>query len=911
MVKKFVFWGIIAVLLSAFAINANAQNKSEIIGTVLDSLNTPMQGATVMLMHPADDKLESFGLVGAKGQFRVTSESYGTFKLQITFVGYGTFAREVVVNNPNVDMGEIVLRTDAVLLEGVTVTDSFIPIKIKKDTVEYNANAFKTKPNATVEDLLKKLPGVEVDKEGNVTAQGEEVKKVLVDGKQFFEDDPKVATKNIPADVVDKVQVFDKKSDFSEFSGIDDGKQEKAINLEIKDGMNKGVFGNVKAGYGYEDFYEAGANLNRFTDKMQMTVLANTNNINERAFSIRDYLNFSGGLEDLMSGGNFDFSAVPRNLRENSGITDAVSAGLNFNFDFNEKTKFRSNYFFNKSDNITNINSSIQNNILGFNTDSDSDESSDFNNHRFRTKLTHQFDANQDIKIDLNLALTDSDSNEDSNSKTVVPVDILKNSSITDNRTLSDILNWTGQLSYRKKFKKKGRFLTTDLGYNDTNNSELRYLQNTLESYPSIDLTNIEIQDQLQDKNTYQDNYAVSVNYVEPVGEAKYLNFKVSRAGYTNERNKEFSDFNASDDIYVKDEILSNQFKSDYGQNTGGLAFKDIRKKFSYTVGLDYQYIDLKNKDLDTNESIDKTYNGLLPNADFKYELNKSASIELKYNTELSIPSIDRLQPVLDNSNRQNIYIGNPDLDREYLHQFRVNFRNFNQFYLRSLFFGITSQFKEDNIIESRVTDEKFTTTTTPVNLGNAWTNSAYYNFKTPFQNANLQISLRGNLSVNNSDLSVNSEIDQSTFTVYSQTIQLENKKKELIDVLAGFKMNSNFNNYKENSDQNQSYFTYNYYSDLVWYLSDTWTWDVSYEHQRYSAEQFGEETQINFLNSSITKTFLDNQISVYVKGMNLLDESLNISRTSFANTNSETIRNRIGRYVMLGARYKIRSFGK
>jgi len=750
-----IFLGIFTAFIFAFSIDANAQNKAEIIGTVLDSLNTPMQGATVMLMHPADDKLESFGLVGAKGQFRVTSESYGTFKIQITFVGYGTFAREVEVDKEKVDMGEIVLRTDAFMLDGVTVTDSFIPIKIKKDTVEYNANAFKTKPNATVEDLLKKLPGVEVDKDGNVTAQGEEVTKVLVDGKQFFEDDPKVATKNIPADVVDKVQVFNKKSDFSEFSGIDDGQQEKAINLEIKEGKNKGVFGKAQAGYGYEDFYDAGINLNRFTSKMQMTVLANSNNVNERAFSIRDYLKFSGGLEDLMSGSGFDFSAIPRNLRENSGITDAISAGVNFNYDFNEKTKFRSNYFFNKSDNNTTTNKTTENNILDFDTNSNSEELSDYNNHRFRTKLTHKFDESQDIKIDLNLSLTNSDSNEDTNAKTVVPVDITINRVLTDNKALSDILNWTGQFAYRKKLKKKGRFFTTELGYSDSNTSELESLKTTLETYPEIDLTNIEITDQEQDENTYQNNYAVNVNYVEPIGEAKYLNFKASRAGYTNEREKVFLNFDASDALYIKDDILSNKFKSDYVQNAGGLAFKDIRKRYSYTIGLDYQYIGLKNKDLDTDMTFDKNFKGLLPNADFKYEINKSASVEFTYNTELSVPSIDQLQPVIDNINRQNIYKGNPDLDREYLHQFKINFRNFNQFYLRSLFFGITSQYKEDNIIESRVTNDKFITETTPINFGNAWRNTAYYNFKTPFQNANLQVSLKGNLSLTNADLSV------------------------------------------------------------------------------------------------------------------------------------------------------------
>ena len=290
--------------------------------------------------------MKGFATTDEAGRFRVQATTENTYTLQITYIGYGTFERnlELTAQATDIDYGKIILNPNSYNLAGVTVTDAFVPIIIKNDTIEYNAAAFKTKPNAVVEDLLRKLPGVEVDQDGTIRAQGEEVQNILVDGKAFFDDDPKIASRNLPADIVDKVQLFDKASDFAEFTGIDDGNDEKTINLAIKEGKNKGLFGTVVGAYGADQRGKAAFNVNRFNEKMQLSAIGNANNINEQAFSITDYLDFMGGVEDLMNG-ELDLNLLPSNLLDNSGVTDLASGGLNFNYDFSKKFTLRSNYF--------------------------------------------------------------------------------------------------------------------------------------------------------------------------------------------------------------------------------------------------------------------------------------------------------------------------------------------------------------------------------------------------------------------------------------------------------------------------------------------------------------------------------------------------------------------------------------
>ena len=271
--------------------------QSTISGVLADSLSEPLINGTIVLLHPQDSVMEYFAISDLKGNFKINAISKGNYILQASYVGYQSFYTNIEVDGSDRNIGVIVLEPEALYLDGATVTADRIPIQIKKDTIEYDAESFRTQPNDVVEDLLKKLPGVEVEKDGTIRAQGQEVEGITVDGKEFFGTDPKIASQNLPADAIDKVQVFDRKSDVAEFTGVDDGQRNKSINLKLKDDKKKGVFGNVTAGYGTDDRYQGKATINRFNKKSQLSFLGRANNINEQGFSFEDYINFSGGLQ--------------------------------------------------------------------------------------------------------------------------------------------------------------------------------------------------------------------------------------------------------------------------------------------------------------------------------------------------------------------------------------------------------------------------------------------------------------------------------------------------------------------------------------------------------------------------------------------------------------------------------------
>ncbi len=893
----------------------------EIKGTVLDSLQEPMVGASVVLKHAADDKMEAFAIANKQGAFRLSSDEYGEFVLQITYIGYGTFERPLTLKEGEgpVDFGEIVLHQSAYALDGVTVEESFIPIIIKKDTIEYNAAAFKTRPNATVEDLLKKLPGVEVERDGTIKAQGEEVENVLVDGKEFFDDDPKIATRNIPADVVDKVQVFDKKSEFSEFTGIDDGEEAKTINLAIKEGKNKGWFGDVKGAYGTEKLsdplgnrYKASTSINRFNKDMQLSVVGSVNNINEQAFSLMDYLKFSGGLDDLMSGGRFDFSDLPINLLDQAGSNDLYSGGVNFNYDFGKKTELRSNYFYNLSQNITQNKSTIENilNEGSYTNRSAGTQSQDLANHRLSFKLKHQLDDSQDFTAKINAGFSDIDGQQTSLTDALINETTLVNQSDNYSTGNSELNNWNSDFLYRKKLKKKGRFFTGRLGLKGKDESGSDQLMNRVSFYENSQLLSIDSIDQLQNEKTKSLTYSGKINYVEPLGKANYLNFSISSEVADDDRKKNFYD-QTEPGVYKINDLLSSDFKRDYNQNRAGIGYKRMRDKYTLSLGLDYQLLTLDNKDQNGGEPFSKDFKGLLPTASYRYQFGKATQLSARYNTFVQAPDLEQLQPVVDNSSLTNIYVGNPDLSAEYIHALDLNFNHFDQFYFRSLFFGFNMQYVHDRISDQVSITDELLRITQPVNGDDAWRMSLYYDYSSPIQGKNFKFSVGGDYSLERSNVLANDLLDQAHIATLTQRASIENKKKDKIDWKLGTAISPNITRYKTNDLQNQNFFDYRVTADLVWFIKDSWYFTANYEREAYSSATFSEATAFNFVDASLNKTFKDDQFTLSLKGMNLLNENQLVKRNSLGSQYQEAIRDRLGRYFLVGLTYKIRSFGK
>jgi len=335
------------LILSADSQRASAQtNRFDVSGSVTDTLSVGLRGATVVVLTRADSVLTKFATTAADGAFTIKRVPVGDYILQVTFVGFEAYRHNFSLSNADYDAGDIKLSDSIGELGELVVSSEHIPMVVKGDTLEFNAAAFGVRPNAVVEDLLRRLPGIEVDADGTVTAQGKEVQNVLVDGKEFFGNDYKIATKNLTAEAVDKVQVYDKRSDMAEFTGVEDGAEEKTINLELKEDHKQGYFGNMSGGYSAEGRYDGQASVNRFSSTTQLSFLGNVNNVNRQGFSFGDYINFVGGMS-AMGGGGFrmDSGGLQLGTDLSDGFSNTLSLGLNASRDFGSKVSIRSSSY--------------------------------------------------------------------------------------------------------------------------------------------------------------------------------------------------------------------------------------------------------------------------------------------------------------------------------------------------------------------------------------------------------------------------------------------------------------------------------------------------------------------------------------------------------------------------------------
>jgi len=566
--------------------------QSGVKGTVQDSSGTALPSATVMLMQAKDSVLQRFGLTDPEGNFELKRLPSGSYLLRITYVGYQMYSEEVKLSGGSdvMELPIIQLAEQSTDLDAVTVVGERNPVEIKDDTIAYNANSFQVQPNAAVEDLLKRLPGMEVDRDGNVKAQGEDVQRVLVDGKEFFGDDPKIATKNLPADAVDKVEVFDQKSDQAEFTGIDDGQREKTINLKLKKDKKKGQFGTITAAYGDQGRYQGKATISRFSPKTKLSFIGNLNNINEQGFGINDYINFMGGMRNLRGGGGrFGGGGVPLDFGQNTGVATTGAAGLNLNHEFSDKVELNASYFLNHLDKLTLTNSQQETFLRdeSFFTNTEERQQDLNTNHRLNLRLDADLDSLQSLRLRSNFTYSNTELSSFSESASRTDEGNLQNASEQDNTNEGQRLNGTANLLYRRKFKTAGRTFSLNLNYGvgDTQSDGLNTSENLFYdpadpmAAPRIQRLNQEF---LQDNGN--DSYGLRAVFTEPIGRGKFLEASYSYNENQNDVSREVFDIDGENRVF--NQQLSNIYNSIYNFNRGGLKLLMNKLDWTLTMGL-------------------------------------------------------------------------------------------------------------------------------------------------------------------------------------------------------------------------------------------------------------------------------------------------------------------------------------
>ena len=927
---------ITTLIFLALSLGLSAQQYN-IRGKIIDADEAAMPGVSVFLLDASDSTFVQFASTNAEGYYELKSVASGSYLLQTPFVGYKTLYTPLKTEGDNKDIkvSDIHMQEDNQLDEVVVETDA-IPMKMNGDTLEYNARAFKTRPNDVAEDLIRRLPGVDVDKDGNIRTQGEDVGRVLVNGKEFFGNDTKTATKNLPAESIEKVQVFDRKSDQAELSGIDDGNTEKTINIELKEDHRKGYFGRLNGGYGYNDDdldqsvaggkfdrYEFDLSLNRFSDNMQLAVLGQVNNVNKQGFSFSDYISFIGGYENFQSesGGNrWNFNSsglsVPLGGSGTSGLSESYAGGLNFNYDFGKKTELMSSYFYSLYQNNLTQESYTENFIEEgtYISESEGERETQFGSHRVSLRFDHKFDSTNNLRVRGSFKKNDGDVYSLNQSRTFNVSDSLQNASFTEYTSESNSLDYNINALHSKRLKKIGRVLTTNVSLSNTHSLEPLFLNsvNTFYNYdPNIPFSSYDQvinQRQLEDQNSL--NYSGRITYTEPIGKKRYIELNVSHENNNFASIREFYDIVRNTEDF--NQLLSTNYTNEYLYTNTGLSFRQNRKKYNFTAGVNGQLTNLNGEIITTDTTIGKTFRDLLPRIDLNYKFTNSRRFLLRYDTRINAPSITQLQPAQNNTNPLNIYLGNSDLDRAYSHSLYLHYLSFSQFSGTNFFANLYTSYTTDKIVNAtEINETTLARITQPINVDYDFSTNSYVSFGAPlnFMKSKINVSTRNGFS--QGIVFVNGTENIADRYNNGVDFSIENTKKDVIDILTGVEFSRNNTQYSKNSEFNQTFFNTTYFIDLTLNF-DRWLINTTFDYNKYTGNAFDTDQVVPIFNAYISRMMFENKRGeLRLSAYDILNKNIGFDRTSNLNYLQEQRTNNLSRYFMLSFLYRITKNGK
>ena len=892
---------LIALFILLLSLPVTGQQSAELEGRVVDENHEPLMSATVVLLQQKDSVIAKFAITDASGNYALKRVSPDDYILQVSYVGYNSYSRAISLSGKENKMEDIVLKPESVGLDEVVIKAEHIPIVINGDTIEYNAAAFSAAPDAPVEELLKKLPGVEVARDGSIKAQGEQVTKVMVDGKEFFGNDPTIATKNLPADAVDKVQVFDKKSELATFSGIDDGQEQKTINLKLKEDKKHGYFGNAEAGYGTDNRYAGKFNLNRFGSQTQMTALGMMNNTNKQGFSFNDYINFMGGFDQFLSRGGFTFNTgedadIPLASNGQDGLTTIRAGGINLNSDLSKKTTLNTHYFYNQTLNTLEQSIDRQTTLeeLSYRTLSDSRETNNKNNHRLGLTLKHRIDSLQKLTFEVNTGYNTTQRALDATTAT-------DNEALHGNTEESDSYDrnkgrMKGSLRYYRRFAKKGRLFTAKTSFQFLAANRKRRIHSTGDYIDTLD--------QRQLAQEHKRGYGLSATYTEPAGKYKYLQFSLSRQEYNNGLDKSFYDITGTEESLNQE--LGNAYKVGYVYHQIGTNFRYNRKRINLETGIKWQLARLSDE-----VSTRRDFRYLLPSLQVRYDFKQGRNLNIDYRTEVREPTVRQLQPVIDNSDPLNIYEGNPDLVPAYTHELNAFFMDYNQFNFSSLFANVMMRYSRNEISYRQTTDSLLITTIQPVNVADNLFANGSISYNTPIRPIKSKINLETGINLRQNITLINGLESHLSFREIYYDISLENRKKDIVDAMLGAKFTFNRTRAKETDFFNQNYSRQTYYLDIRVRIGSNWRIKSSLDYQVYSNESFGGAQNIPLWGAEVSRYVMNKKGVIKFSAFDLLNKNVGIRRISDLNYTQEQRIRSIGRHFLVSFGYSIAGFDK
>lgn len=925
-----------AMSLAIFITLSTVTAQVSLSGKFVDkSQNEPLIGVNVLLTSLRDTTIQLGGTSDLNGAFALSGLRPGAYRLRATYIGYQAFEQEVRLGRESQDLGTISMEQAAMQLEGVTVEGVQVRAQQKGDTTEYNANAFKVNPDADAEQLVRKMPGVTVEN-GTVKAQGEDVRRVLVDGQEFFGEDATLALRNLPAEVIDKIQVFDRMSDQSQFTGFDDGNAEKTINIVTRPGMSNGQFGKIYAGYGTDERYEAGGNLNMFNGRQRISIIGLSNNINQQNFSSQDLLGVlgsSGGSRGPGGRGGGGWRGRggsgpnPNDflIGQQGGINTTNSIGLNYADVWGDKIKINGSYFFNNSKNETN--GLLAQEFFLSESESqfyDEDNFSDSKNynHRMNVRFEYTIDSANSIIIRPNLSIQDNNSRSLVDGLTTLQDGSLLSTTFNNNLAQSAGFNFSNDILWRHNFDKRGRTLSTSIRTDFNNSDSERNLLSTNEFF------NSQTQNQDIDQQTDADSEGFTLSsrimYTEPIGEKSQLQFTYRPSYNVNNSTQLTNQLNDANGEYtLLDTLLSSDFENEVVTQRGGLGYRLRGEKTMFMFNADFQNVQLTSSQVfPADFAIEKRFNNFVPFAMFTYQPSRNKNLRLFYRTSTDVPSVSQLQDVINNTNPLQLRTGNPELKQEYSQTLLTRFNITNPAKAQTFFAYISTTYTSDYIANSTLTATRDTMLqdgitlnrgsqlTRPVNLDNYWNLRSFFTYGMPVKFLKSNLNMNAGFTYSNTPGLINGELNESNTYNMNGGLVLGSNINPRVDFTISYAANYNI---VENSLQPE--LNNNYFYQISTFQLNLLPWkglvvNTSLAHTLYSG--LGDEFDQDFLlwNASLGYKFLKNSRGeLRLTAFDLLKQNNSISRTVTETYVQDNITNVLQQYFMLTFTYNLRHF--
>lgn len=905
---------VLAILIAS--ISYSQSKDFQITGTIISEEETPLESATVYLERVKDSALVTYTITDKNGKFSLENNtSDKVLKLLISYVGYQTYSRTVNIEAVKTNLGDIVMKVDANALDEVIVK-SRAPITIKKDTLEFNVKSFKTKKDANVEDLLKVLPGVEVDEDGKITVNGKSVNKILVNGKPFFGNDPTITTRNLTKDIVEKIQVVDTKTKAQAFSGEDGDDENKTINLTIKEENNKGVFGRVSGGAGTDKRYEFAGMFNRFDNDQRLSVLAGGNNINSPGFSFGEIRKMFGGGNSVRFNSNGSFQIDGRSFGGGQGITSSRNVGVNFADELNDKFDLSSDYFY-ASSSSENRTSTQRENILPdsrFFTNSESYSLNDSDNHSANMEFDIEVDSTLLINIEPSFRFTKSKTVFSRDEASRDALNVLTNESNTASVVENFGKNFSNDIDITKKFGSKGAYLRFSIENEISDRESDDFLNSETNIYGSN--PNDIIRDQFTDGKNKVNNFRTGINYNLPlIAKELFLNFgynytrdkrQDTQSTFDKDINDDYTIFNTdlSTDFEYTNEILRPQVSINYRNKTWSARFRTS-----------YLYRTLENKDLLRPElDIKRNFEAIELSSNFRYRFSAKSSTFFGYRLNNDPPRLSRLQAFQNVSNPLNIITGNPNLEPTNNHRIYGGFNAFDFQKQTGFYSYMSASFINNEVVSNTIVNEDLVRETTYANVnGNYRVNgNASYNKSIKVDSLRTVKLGVGVYANSNRNINFNNGVQYaSKNTSITPNLNVTFTWKDVMEIRPRYRVTFTKNKFDLDTFDDREFMFHNLSLSTATFLPKNFEWrnEMQYNYNPNIADGFQKSSW--FWNATLAYSMLKDKANLTLKAYDLLNQNTNARRTANQNFIQDSQSTVLEQYFMLSFSWKFNSLGK